>query len=702
MRSRSLFIVLSLLAVILVSSAAIALTVVVNGKPLPPDPPALQRGGRVLLPMRVVFESLGATVKWHAATQTAIGIRGNTTVRMSINRKTAYINDQPVVLDVPPQLINGFTYMPVRFPAEAFGAEVGWNGATQTVTIALETPSEPFKPQPGMMTGVISDARENQLVLTVDSVMQLFSIGPDTIILRENKQIRATDLHRGELAAVQHDGTTNALIVRASHETVKGVVRAKVPNQILIDSRAEPLVIQSYVEVTTTAGEKARYADLKNGDTVVLRLTPGTNKVFGIIIDKEAGPTQPPTGPPAARIDRFYHDAEKPLKAGDTLRVTLEGTIGGTAWFDIGDLRKRILLGESRQRPGRHEKYYEIEKGLNAQGVPLIGYLQFQGKTVTAQSAVPVTIDTTAPEVNTFGPGQGERATNRQPNMAVSITDEDSSGVDFERSTISLRVNGQDHPAKITRQGSLLMVVPEPLPPGSVQVLVRAYDKAGNETKREWNFSVASPGAGEEVFSVSHDAAGVVLVAGNLLTVTATGPAGGQASFDLGKWQRGLPLKEDAKKPGTYQGTFTVPRIGEDRDETLEAHLQTKDGRRLDVKSTMVAQFGPARQLAPILVSPTANAKVGEEVIVEGDTQPFSQVTVKITWRGQVFTILQQTGQVTETQVTADRHGHFKTQPISLRVEHLLPVKEVRYTLACVAKNPKGEEAPPVTVEFTK
>ncbi len=132
-------------------SPCMAITVVVNGQPLPATPAAVEVSGRVLLPMRMVFEALQATVGWDAQTQTAEAVRGNTTVRMTINSPTAFVNAMPVALSVPPQLIKGHTYVPVRFPAEAFGAQVGWEQTTQTVTIALAgLPGQPVSgPQGG-------------------------------------------------------------------------------------------------------------------------------------------------------------------------------------------------------------------------------------------------------------------------------------------------------------------------------------------------------------------------------------------------------------------------------------------------------------------------------------------------------------------------------------------------------------------------
>jgi hypothetical protein len=113
------------------------IVVVVNGRHLPDYPPALERGGRILLPMRTVFEALEASVTWQEATGTVTAVRESTKVQMTIGSTRAYINGSPATLGVPPRLIGGATYIPVRFPAEAFGADVGWDAASKTVTITL-------------------------------------------------------------------------------------------------------------------------------------------------------------------------------------------------------------------------------------------------------------------------------------------------------------------------------------------------------------------------------------------------------------------------------------------------------------------------------------------------------------------------------------------------------------------------------------
>jgi len=110
-------------------------TVVYNGTRLDFDVPAQIVGGRVMVPLRGMFEAMGATVDWDAATQTATAVRGDTTVVLTVGSLRPTINGVVVLLDVPAQIVNGRTLAPLRFVGEAFGGVVTWNAATKTATI---------------------------------------------------------------------------------------------------------------------------------------------------------------------------------------------------------------------------------------------------------------------------------------------------------------------------------------------------------------------------------------------------------------------------------------------------------------------------------------------------------------------------------------------------------------------------------------
>uniref|UniRef100_UPI000481B308 stalk domain-containing protein n=1 Tax=Desulfovirgula thermocuniculi TaxID=348842 RepID=UPI000481B308 len=107
----------------------------VDGKELVCDTPPVVEQGRVLVPLRAIFEALGASVEWDGSTQTVTGRKEGTTVRLVIGQGTAYVNERPVSLDVPGKIINGRTMVPLRFIGESLGAEVNWDGTTRTVIV---------------------------------------------------------------------------------------------------------------------------------------------------------------------------------------------------------------------------------------------------------------------------------------------------------------------------------------------------------------------------------------------------------------------------------------------------------------------------------------------------------------------------------------------------------------------------------------
>lgn len=91
--------------------------------------------GRTFLPLRSIFESLDATVQWDGTTKTVTAIEGDTTIELRLNSKTARINNKTIPLDVPVQLVNNITMVPVRFVGEGLQADVKWDSATQSATI---------------------------------------------------------------------------------------------------------------------------------------------------------------------------------------------------------------------------------------------------------------------------------------------------------------------------------------------------------------------------------------------------------------------------------------------------------------------------------------------------------------------------------------------------------------------------------------
>lgn len=106
-----------------------------NGNKIDSDVPPYVKDGRTLAPIRAILEALGMTVSWDGTTQTATAVKADITISVTINSNIAIVNGEQKTLDVPAEITNGRTFVPVRFFAEALNMNVDWDGYTKTVII---------------------------------------------------------------------------------------------------------------------------------------------------------------------------------------------------------------------------------------------------------------------------------------------------------------------------------------------------------------------------------------------------------------------------------------------------------------------------------------------------------------------------------------------------------------------------------------
>ncbi|MBE7046864.1 MAG: copper amine oxidase N-terminal domain-containing protein [Ruminococcaceae bacterium] len=125
--------------------------------------------GRTLVPMRAIFEALGAEVGWDDATKTASGKTASTTVALTIDNKEAKVNGKAVTLDVPAMIIDSRTMVPARFVAESLGCKVDWDGNTKTVIITMEKKEE-AKPSADGMNELVKITFEDKKVAPSSSI----------------------------------------------------------------------------------------------------------------------------------------------------------------------------------------------------------------------------------------------------------------------------------------------------------------------------------------------------------------------------------------------------------------------------------------------------------------------------------------------------------------------------------------------------
>ena len=111
------------------------ISVEISGKNIEFDRAPLIYNSRTMVPMRKIFEELGAEVNWDASSKTVTGTRGDRTVKVAIGNRKMYINHKEVQLDTAPIILSDRTLVPARAVAEGMGCDVDWNDARRLVSI---------------------------------------------------------------------------------------------------------------------------------------------------------------------------------------------------------------------------------------------------------------------------------------------------------------------------------------------------------------------------------------------------------------------------------------------------------------------------------------------------------------------------------------------------------------------------------------
>ena len=155
-------------------------SVTLNGAPLNLNPPPQERAGRVFVPLRGVFEQLGASVVYDNGTINAQ--KGHEhSVSIHVGSTQATVDGQPQTIDVAPFIIGASTYVPLRFVSQALGATVNYDAANKIVALgengppprngpppqqAMQPPPRPPQnlqpPPPDHTSVVLSDVRPNR------------------------------------------------------------------------------------------------------------------------------------------------------------------------------------------------------------------------------------------------------------------------------------------------------------------------------------------------------------------------------------------------------------------------------------------------------------------------------------------------------------------------------------------------------------
>jgi hypothetical protein len=286
------------------------INVVINGQPVQfTGTPPQELNGSVLVPLRGVFEQLGADVQYNPQTKTIFAQKDSTSVSLALGSSTAYVNNQPEQLAQAPAVIVGTTLVPLRFVAEAFGAYVEWQPQTKTVQIqtgpteaAAIPPPPPAPPVPeqyqpehhevqtvsGRVTDVEPNATPVVVTLRTDSGPVTINVVAHTTFTVNGDQDPdwhgVYDIHRGDnvTAAIWPNG--NAKSIDDDYTSYRGRIVAlqNLPSGNTVVVLDNGHIIEVDARAESYQNHQPGQLDLHQGQHVSLRVHSGEHRAYSV------------------------------------------------------------------------------------------------------------------------------------------------------------------------------------------------------------------------------------------------------------------------------------------------------------------------------------------------------------------------------------------------------------------------------------
>lgn len=272
------------------------ISVVLDYAPVDFDQEPIIVNDRTMVPVRAIFEAMGAAVAWNGNTKTVTSILGDTTVIMVVGNTVMTVNDVPKSLDVPAQIVGDRTLVPVRAVSESFGADVTWIPETRTVQITSKDFQERLSSVRhfGCVKKLTSETQEATVAFGLDyfdnfNALEYAPDGTDILISNTNEVGHISLSVRTDLYTGKEQPLTDAYAKSVAEDLVT------VLNKTLVSSEVVTLGGTKFIKVKCTApGIMHGITDLepdifiyiarKNGVTYTM-----TYSIYGAVDSKVLG-----------------------------------------------------------------------------------------------------------------------------------------------------------------------------------------------------------------------------------------------------------------------------------------------------------------------------------------------------------------------------------------------------------------------------
>lgn len=393
-------------------------------------------------------------------------------------------------------------------------------------------------------------------------------------------------------------------------------------------------------------------------------------------------------------INRFAFETEghaEWLRAGQSIKVVLEGAPGGQASFRIPGLVHETPMTE--ERPGRYVGTWTAprEKPLQLAHAPVIGGLKVgDQESNLIQAADTVSVDTVAPKIHDLSPEPDSHVPSDHPSIAAAF--DDQGGSDVDPNQVHLILDGRDITGDaVVTHGFITFKPTRALPPGEQNLKLLVPDRAGNVAEADWKFVCATHEA-DGIRSVTQNA-GKTLEPGDTLHVEIMGSPGGQATFSLGNIHD-IRMQEAA--PGRYATDYTIRKGDDVASAPLSARLVTRDGQKYVRQADRPVTVNTGQPIKPIILSPRPDDGVTDPLVIRGKATPYAQVHVKVDYKGKLLGLLPVSGTASDSVVKANKNGEWQTDPIDIGSVN---ARGVEYTITATATNAADKHSDSVSLK---
>jgi len=361
------------------------ITVYVNGRVVNFDVPPTVIQGRVLVPMRGIFESLGATVDYNPLTQQINVTDGSQNVELTVGSRQAMVNGVPEMLGVPAFTISGRTMVPLRFISEGLGAEVQWVAANDTIlinasgaaaSIPVTVPSTlPPVAQAPAISGrlvAVNMGLTPSIVVRASGQDVTVPVTAGTAIYRNNAGTNAGGsaalgaLRSGDMVAVQMNDRGQAAKITATYQALRGGRIAGVTNRTVGLANGQTYVVLPDAQITLN-GQSAGFEVIRPGRDAQFSLVQGTNQAYEVAVTFPVSTMVPvPVGLSAPGISAPTNNAT----VGNTFVVSGRARPGAT----IVVTAEPRLLGQTVQGTTQADGAGAWAVSLNVQSLPAVSF----------------------------------------------------------------------------------------------------------------------------------------------------------------------------------------------------------------------------------------------------------------------------------------------------------------------------------------